>query len=102
MDELNRSNYKFTDDIILAASNQSSQQQHHLDSLSQDLDELQRAQLVLNAYNLSDILSDTRDLDMFKRFLLSHNSLDDLLCWMDIQEYWLVYSLSLSFISDII
>ena len=37
--------------------------------------------------DINEILNNTRDFEMFKKFLESQNALNDLLCWMDIEAY---------------
>ena len=41
----------------------------------------------LRSMDLKDLFNDSRDLEMFKKFLMSHNALNDILFWMDVEEY---------------
>jgi hypothetical protein len=37
--------------------------------------------------DVAELISNTRDYEMFRRFLESHNSINDLDCWMDIEAF---------------
>ena len=37
--------------------------------------------------DINEVLNNTREFEMFKKFLEHHNGLNDLLCWMDIEAY---------------
>ena len=37
--------------------------------------------------DINEILNNTRDFEMFKKFLDQHNALNDLYCYMDIEAY---------------
>ena len=38
-------------------------------------------------FDLNELINNTRDLEMFKKFLENQNAINDLLCWMDIEAY---------------
>lgn len=39
------------------------------------------------AFDLNELINNSRDFEMFKKFLESHGAINDLLCWMDIEAY---------------
>lgn len=39
------------------------------------------------AFDLNELINNSRELEMFKKFLESHGALTDLFCWMDIEAY---------------
>ncbi len=50
--------------------------------------ELVASKLNFDALDMNEfIIRNTRELEQFKKFLDSHGSLNDLLCWMDIEAY---------------
>ncbi len=38
-------------------------------------------------FDINELINNTRDLEMFKKFLENQMALNDLLCWMDIEAY---------------
>lgn len=48
---------------------------------------MQMKPIDFRTFDLNELIGNHRELEMFKRFLESHDAINDLLCWMDIEAY---------------
>jgi hypothetical protein len=73
--EMNQSSRQFFDNLSINQSVSLVNSQTNLST---------RSSLLMD---ITELISNTRDYEMFRRFLESHNSINDLDCWMDIEAF---------------